>query len=257
MEPVDGWTETPELRMFRRVHAGAGSARPLLLVHGGGSTVDTEWASLLPMLAERGPVVAVEEEGHGRTSATARPLTSDASARDVVAVLDDLGFPVVDVLAFSAGCRTALALAVGDPRRVGSLVLCSPPWRRDAMIDGFWDGMANGSLADMPQAFQDEFLRLNPGDLAGLQRFFDLDIGHMQEADQPDAALAAITAPTLVVVGDRDVVTVDGAERLATTLPGARLLVLPAGHGDYLGDDPELFGRTAPFLTAFLDRPVG
>ena len=205
------------------------------------------------MLAARGPVVAVEEEGHGRTRATARALTSSASVRDGVAVLDDLRLPVVDVLAFSAGCRTALALAAAHPDRIRSLVLCSPPWRRDAMIDGFWDGLANGSLADMPQAFQEEFLRLNPGDTAGLQRFFDLDVGHMQEPDLPDAVLATITAPVLVVVGDRDVLTVRGADRLAAVLPGARLLVLPAGHGDYLGDDPALLARTAPILTAFLD----
>ena len=42
VDVVDGWTETGDLRMFRRVHGGSGSSLPVLLIHGGGSTVDTE-----------------------------------------------------------------------------------------------------------------------------------------------------------------------------------------------------------------------
>jgi pimeloyl-ACP methyl ester carboxylesterase len=78
-------------------------------------------------------------------------------------------------------------------------------------------------------------------------------------ADVPDAELAAITAPTLVVVGDRDVVTVGHAAALARLIPDARLLVLPATHGDYLGEaaasggDLGLMHVTAPLLLRFLD----
>ena len=80
-------------------------------------------------------------------------------------------------------------------------------------------------------------------------------------ADWPDAQIASITAPTLVVAADEDVVRIEHTVLLAALVPNARLLIVPGNHGDYLGElaaaagDTRPLQRTLPFLTGFLDRP--
>jgi pimeloyl-ACP methyl ester carboxylesterase len=70
--------------------------------------------------------------------------------------------------------------------------------------------------------------------------------------------LGTITAPTLVVSADRDVITAGYAARMAGAIPGARLLIVPGGHGDYLGEqaasggDLRTMHATVPFLLRFL-----
>jgi pimeloyl-ACP methyl ester carboxylesterase len=69
-----------------------------------------------------------------------------------------------------------------------------------------------------------------------------------------------VTSPTMVVVGDQDIIRPEHAVRMARAIPGARLLVVPANHGSYLGEvaasggDTSLVGATVPFLTRFLDE---
>jgi pimeloyl-ACP methyl ester carboxylesterase len=73
-----------------------------------------------------------------------------------------------------------------------------------------------------------------------------------------DEELGSITASTLVVSADRDVITAEQAARMAGVIPGARLLIVP-GHGDYLGEEAASGGdlrtmlATVPFLLRFLD----
>jgi pimeloyl-ACP methyl ester carboxylesterase len=203
-------------------------------------------------------VIAVEEEGHGRTQPTSRPLTDENSAGDVRAVLHRLGVEPVDVLGFSAGGHTAIALALGSPAVVRRLIAASTFVSRDAVPDEFWDGMAKATLADMPDTYKDADRRLNP-EPGHLERLFELD--RRRILDFPgwsDEHLGTITAATLVVSADRDVVTAEYAARMAGVIPGARLLIIPGGHGDYLGEqaasggDLRTMHATVPFLLSFL-----
>jgi pimeloyl-ACP methyl ester carboxylesterase len=54
--------------------------------------------------------------------------------------------------------------------------------------------------------------------------------------DVPDALVGSVRAPTLIVLGDRDIVKPEHAVELTRVISGARLLILPGGHGDYLGE---------------------
>ena len=80
-------------------------------------------------------------------------------------------------------------------------------------------------------------------------------------ADWPDSLVASITAPTLVVAADRDVIRTEHAVLLASRIPNARLLIVPGNHGDFLGElvaaagDPGPLRRALPFLVNFLDQP--
>ncbi|MET4096815.1 alpha/beta fold hydrolase [Arthrobacter sp. UYCu712] len=132
------------------------------------------WSELIPLLADQRQVIAVEEEGHGRTQPTSRPLTAENSAGDVLAVLDQLNVETVDVLGFSAGGHTAIALGLGSPAVVRRLIAASTFASRGAVPAEFWDGMAKATLDDMPDTYKDADRRLNP-EPGHLGRLFELD----------------------------------------------------------------------------------
>jgi pimeloyl-ACP methyl ester carboxylesterase len=166
------------------------------------------------------------------------------------------------VLGFSSGAGVSLRLAMRHPARVRRLIVASTFYRRDGLVDGFWDGMENASLDAMPEALKEADRKINP-DPRHLDQLFKQDSERTQSfEDWSDADLQAVKSPTLVVVGDRDIVKPEHAARMARTIPGARLLVVPGGHGDYLGEvaasggDTPLLRLTVPFLTRFLDDDV-
>ncbi|HKT00584.1 MAG TPA: alpha/beta fold hydrolase [Rugosimonospora sp.] len=238
-----------------------GSQPPLLLVHGGGSTIESNWGRLIPALEKSRRMLAVELQGHGRTGAGDRPASFEGSADGVAALLAELGAGPVDVLGFSNGGQVAMQLAIRHPAAVRRIVVASAPFRRDGMVDGFWDGLAAATYADLPQPYREADLAVS-GDPAHAERMFQLDRELMLTGftDWPDALVASIAAPALVVVGDRDVIRVEHASLLASLIPGARLLVVPGNHGDYLGElaatgDPGPMERTLPFILDFLERP--
>ena len=96
----------------------------------------------------------------------------------------------------------------------------------------------------------------------GAQPFSDKDLARMRNfEDVPDAQVAALRAPMLILLGDRDVVRPEHGFELTKLIPGSRLLILPGGHGDYLGEadaTPEGSpwpAMTAGLIEAFLDAP--
>jgi pimeloyl-ACP methyl ester carboxylesterase len=254
-----GYADNDGLRMYYEVHGPEVAGQPpLLLIPGGGSTIGTNFSELIPLLAGHRQVIAVEEEGHGRTQPTSRPLTAENSAADILAVLGQLHVETVDVLGFSSGGHTAIALALGRPARVRHLIAASTFASRDAVPDEFWDGMAKATFDDMPDIYKDADRRLNP-EAGHVERLFELDRQRILEfPGWTDDELGTITASTLVVSGDRDIVTPAYAARMADAIPGARLLIVPGGHGDYLGEqaatggDVRTLHATVPFLLRFL-----
>jgi pimeloyl-ACP methyl ester carboxylesterase len=238
-----------------------GSQPPLLLVHGGGSTIESNWGQLIPALEGSRRLLAVELQGHGRTGAGEHAASFEGSADGVAALLEELAVGPVDVLGFSNGGQVALQLAIRHPAAVRRLVAASAPFRRDAMVDGFWDGLAAGTYADLPQPYREADLAVS-GDPAHAERMFHLDRELMLTGftDWPDTLVASITAPTLVIAADRDVIRTEHAVLLASLIPDARLLIVPGNHGDYLGElaaggDPGPLRRTLPFIVEFLDQP--
>jgi pimeloyl-ACP methyl ester carboxylesterase len=248
------------LDIHHEIHgAPSPGTAPLLLIHGGGSTIGTNWAAILPALTATRQVIAVELQGHGRTPPTTRPASFENSADDVAAVLRRLSIGPVDVLGFSNGGSVAMRLAMRHRDLVRRQIVASSHFRREGMVDGFWDGMQNADLRHMPQVYQDADRALNP-DPAHLEELFRLDSQQMLTfVDWPDDHLRAMSVPTLFVCGDRDVIRVEHVVEMARLTPGARLLVVPGTHGDYLGEvfaadgDTSGMHRTLPWLLDFLD----
>jgi pimeloyl-ACP methyl ester carboxylesterase len=257
VNPRSGYAQVNGLRMYYELHGAGGT--PLVLIHGGGSTIGTNFGRVLPLLSRTRRVIAVEVQAHGHTRDIDRPFTFEQDADDVVALLDSLHVPKADILGFSNGGTTALQIAIRHPGKVNRLVIASSNYRRDGMQEGFWDFMEKGTYADMPQPYKDAYLKINPSQ-EGVHAMHDRDAKRMLAfKDIPGESIKAIGAPTLVVVGDRDVIRPEHALELSRTLPHARLCILPGTHGSYLGEimTPNVSERTvevfADLVTGFLD----
>jgi pimeloyl-ACP methyl ester carboxylesterase len=244
--PVNG------IEMYYEVH-GRREGVPLVLLHGGGSTIEVTFGRVLPVLAEGRRVIAVEEQGHGRTTDREGPVTFEGSAEDVAALLRHLEVEQADLFGFSNGASVALQVAIRHPELVRKLVFASSITKRDGAVPELWGFIDQADFSNMPQPLKDAFLRVNP-DERQLRTMHDKDAARMRGfEDVPDEALRSVRAPTLIVLGDRDIVKPEHALELTRLIPDARLLSLPGGHGDYLGEAVATQGDTAyPELTARL-----
>lgn len=247
--------------IYYEVHGPAGAV-PLVLLHGGGSTIDSNFGRLFPFLARSRRVIAIEEQGHGRSADRDQPFTFAQSADDVAGVLRHLKVPQADMFGFSNGASVALQVAIRHPSLVRRLVFASAFTRRDGAQPQLWDFMARADISNMPQALKDAFLAVTP-DPHKLKTMHDKDAARMRSfTDVPDAAVRAVSAPTLIVTGDRDVARLEHALELARLFPDTRLLVLPSGHGDYLAEaasaatDTDYAEITARLVTRFLSGPT-
>ena len=245
------------LRMYYEIH---GSGKPLVLLHGAGSTIESTFGRILPELAKTHQVIGVELQAHGHTPDIDRPLSFEQDADDVATLLEQLHIDKADFMGFSNGGTTTLQIAIRHPKLVNKLVLASTTYKRDGMQPGFFDGFQHASLDKMPQPLKEAYLKANP-DPKGLQTMFDRDVARMAAfKDIGDADIRAIQSPALVINGDSDVVRAEHALSLSHLLPHAQLAILPSGHGDYIGEicapdkSSKMPGWVASMIEAFLTK---
>lgn len=100
--PVNGLNIYYEIR---------GAGRPLVLLHGGGSTIDTSFGGVLDDFAKTRQVIAFDQQGHGRTADVDRPFSFEQSADDTAALLRHLKVERADFYGYSNGGSIALQVA--------------------------------------------------------------------------------------------------------------------------------------------------
>ncbi len=253
--PVNG------INLYYEIHGQFRKAEhPLVLLHGGGSTIESNYANFIPLLARNRQVIAIEEEGHGHTKMTPRALTFENSADDVAALLDYLHISDADIFGFSNGGTVALQVAIRHPEKVHRLIVASGLSRRDGMVKGFFEGMKKATIAQMPAVLLDADRKINP-DPKHQQELFTIDSQRMIHfVDIPDKKIRSIRAPSLIINGDQDVVLPEHAFRMAREISGARVAILPSNHGGYVGSvdsgplDTGLVEITIRLITSFLDK---
>jgi len=227
------------IKMYYEIH---GAGNPLVLLHGGGSTIYTTFGRILPALAATHKVIAIELQAHGHTGDRNAPETFSQDADDVAELLRQLGIPRADIFGFSNGGHTALEIGIRHPDRVNRLIVASAFYKRSGVPDWFWKGFDNPKFSDMPQIYKDEYLKITH-DSAALLNMFHKDVQRMQNfTDWKEQQIRSIQAPTLVVIGDQDLPLPEHAAEMSRLLPHGRLAILPGTHGKYLGeaatDDP-------------------
>jgi pimeloyl-ACP methyl ester carboxylesterase len=243
------------LRMYYEDH---GQGPPIVLIHGGGSTVQTSFGAILPRLARSHRVIAVEQQAHGHTEDRDRRLSFEQMADDTAALLQQLQVRNADVLGFSNGGMTALQLVVRHPAVVRRLVVCSGFYAHSGLIPGLRAAFEQPPNADeMPRVLRDAYLAAAPH--PDLKAFVAKTVAMMRSfPDLSEDQLRAIEAPTLVMLGDQDVVLPEHAARLAQLVQHGQLAMMPGAHGTYLGvaesppPSPALFELAVGTIEKFL-----
>lgn len=182
--PVNG------IDMYYEVH-GRKNGVPLVLLHGGGSTIEVTFSRVLPVFAASRRVIALEEQAHGRTTDRDAPVAFESSADDVAALLRHLKVDKADILGFSNGASVALQVAIRHPLLVRKMVFASSMTKRAGARPQLWEFMKQADFSNMPQPLKDAFLRVNP-DVRQLRTMHDKDAARMQGfKDVPDGCTPA------------------------------------------------------------------
>jgi len=245
--------------------AGAGTATPMLLIHGLGDEADT-WRHLITPLSADRRVVALDLPGFGRSDKPERPYTIPFFQNIVIELLDTLAVQRAILIGHSLGAVLAHSVALNDPARVERLILIDGSLvARSQKIDlammlflipGLGEWLYNrlrrdpqaayrtlapyyGRLDKLPEADRTFlFERVNERVWSdGQRRAFFSTFRNMarwlpgQQRDLP-SRLSTLGVPTLVVWGEADRInSIENGRALAELQPTARLVVVPgAGH---------------------------
>jgi pimeloyl-ACP methyl ester carboxylesterase len=262
--PVErGYIPVNGLEMYYEIH---GSGQPLVLLHGNLSTIGTSFGKVLPMLASTRRMIAVEQQGHGHTADIDRPFSLEQWAQDTTALLRHLGIEQADFFGYSSGGAVALEIALRAPALVRKLVWAGgTSYRRD----GFYPDLLKASEAMKPQdldgsPFQQAYARVAPHPEQWHQlvaKITDLD---RTTPGWSHEAIQSVKAPTLLIIGDSDIVRPEHVVEMfrllgggvvgdLVGLPRSRLAVLPGTTHVTLADRAEWL---ASMITAFLEAPM-
>jgi len=255
-----GYVNVNGLQLYYEVY---GQGKPLVLIHGGGSTIETSFGRIIPLLARNRQIIAVELQAHGRTADRESFLTFEQDAGDVAKLLEHLQISRADILGFSNGGHTAIEMAIRHPMLVNKLVLCSTFYRRNAVPPQFWEGFDHAKLTDMPAVLREGYLKLT-GNEAGLLNMFTKDVQRMKNfRGWTEGEMRSIKAPALIMNGNKDVGSVEHAVEMYRLIPDCELAILPGGHGSYLGTIESINNGdwtqsyTVPLIKEFLDKETG
>ena len=263
-----GHTLVNGVNYYHEIH---GRGEPVLLLHGGLGSIDM-FAPVLPAFAKSRTVIAIDLQGHGRTSLGDRPIRVQDMADDMAEILDQLDYDTFDVVGYSLGGGVALHLAARHPERVRRLVIISTGYSQDgfhpemlpqqAQVSGAIAGMMKDTpmyksyiaVAPRPQDFPELLDRV--GDF--MRTPFDF-------ADD----VRKIEAQTLLVFGDADMFRLEHVVQFYKLLGGAqqdagfmrehmarnRLAILPDTTHYETFMSPSMVAVVLPFINGVSNAP--
>lgn len=255
-----GYSNVNGLKMYYEIY---GQGKPLVLIHGGGSTIQSNFEKVIPLFAKNRQVIAMELQAHGRTSDRNADLSFEQDADDIATLLKNLNIHKADFFGFSNGGTTTLQIAIRHPEMVTKIVLGSALAKRNGVPEWFWDFMKQAKLENMPEQLKTTYKQV-AADTTGLQVMHDRDAKRMVNfTNIPDNQIESIKAPTLIIIGDKDVITPEHAIELHRQISNSELAIIPGGHGEYIGEITTLTPNfkendliAIPLIEKFLDKKV-
>ncbi|MES2645954.1 MAG: alpha/beta hydrolase [Bacteroidota bacterium] len=254
---LNGYADVNGLKMYYEIH---GQGKPLILIHGGGSTIETSFGRIIPALAKNRQIIAVELQAHGRTNDRNTDLSFEQDADDISELLKQLRIPKADFLGFSNGAHTILSMTLRHPALLNKIILASTFFKRSGAIPNFWEGFDQVTLNQMPSILKEHFLQVNNNE-AALENMFNKDVQRMKSfTDWSEKNIKDITAATLIINSTHDVGTPEHAVEMYRLIPNCELAIFPGGHGAYLGAIESLENGNWPAFNAtnlieeFLDK---
>jgi pimeloyl-ACP methyl ester carboxylesterase len=248
------WAEVNGHRLFYEVR---GSGKPVLVLHGGGSTADESFAPLFKDLKTRFQFIAPEQVGHGHTPDVEGPFSYVSMADDTAELLKSLKLGKVDVIGWSDGGIIALILGNRYPDLVNRLIVSGANYSPE--------GLPEKDLRELEEAAPEKLLgdkdhetyraESPDGDShfdAVCEKLRQLWLHHPSPDELSVEDLHQIQSRVLVMSGDHDAVRLSHTLQIYKTLPNAELLVLPATGHDTFNEKPEYVEQE---IVRFLTEP--
>ena len=257
-DSTSGYASVNGLKMYYEIH---GTGTPLVLIHGGGSTIQTTFGRVLHDFAKTHKVIAIEMQAHGHTADIDRPLSFQQDADDIAELLKKLNIDKANIFGFSNGASTTLQFAIRHPEMTNKIIVASTFYKKAGAPDWFWDMMSKPTFEGMPQPYKDAFLKINP-DTNALHKMYERDVARMQAfPDISDEQMTSIKAPAFIISGDRDVTTAEHIAEMHRLISNSRLAIIPGGHGEYIGElttaqDSTLIAATVSMINKFLNERI-
>jgi pimeloyl-ACP methyl ester carboxylesterase len=241
--PAAGNTFTHDgIKLYYEVY---GAGEPLLLVHGNGSRI-SNFKAQIDFFRTHYRVIAMDSRDHGRSGDSADKLTYEKMTGDLAALLDHLQTGPVYVLGWSDGGIEALELGIHYPDKVKKIASMGanlePEGARPEAI-----AMVKSMLSGMPSAERETPQGKRALKVAGMM---------LEEPHIPLAALETITAPTLIMASDHDVIRDEHTVEIYQHIPNSQLAIFPNATHIIPYDDPDLFNATVDrfFRTPFVKK---
>jgi pimeloyl-ACP methyl ester carboxylesterase len=259
----EGYVAVNGLEMYYEIH---GKGKPLVLLHGAFSAIGTSFGELLPELARTRQVIALELQAHGHTADIDRPLSLEGMADDTAAAIKKLGIEPTDLLGYSMGAGVALRVVIQHPEVVRKLILASITYTMSGIHPGLMEGLGNMTPEMMHGSpWHEEYMQIAPHPENFAKLFAKKTEMDRQTRDLPAETIRGIKSPTLIILGDSDLVRPEHAVEMfrllgggvfgdtPAGLPNSQLAILPGTSHVSLASRTELL---IPMINSFLDMPM-
>lgn len=201
-----GHVEVRGVNYYYEIRGKGGKDEPLLLLHGGLFSIDMFGPNLAILSANR-EVIAVNLQGHGRSTLGDRPISPIDMGDDVAAIVKQLGYRQVDALGYSLGGGVALRLAIQHPETVRRLLLVSTPFAQDGFFPEMLPQQAAVGAAMAPMMkdtpIYQSYMAVAPHP-EDFPRLLDRMGEYMRQSYNWAEAVKTLKMPVMLVYGDSD-----------------------------------------------------
>jgi pimeloyl-ACP methyl ester carboxylesterase len=225
-----------------------GQGPPVLVLHGASGFLET-MHYFITALAPDHTVIAVDSRAQGRSTDSAAPLSYALMGDDMIKLLDKLGIARTDIVGWSDGGIIGLDMAMKHPSHVRRLIAIGANYDANGVAPGALGPQAAAEIASQVKPFYDA-IAPDPSHFPVMVRKIMTMV--RTEPHYRLSELARISAKTLIVAGEHDLILRRHTDMLARAIPGAKEIIVPgATHFGPL-ENPDAYDKIA---LDFLDAP--
>ena len=236
---IVGHLDCSDTCIYYEIH---GSGKPLLLLHGGLTSVES-WYAQLPMLAKDFKLIIIDMRGHGRSKMGQQAFTYDLLASDTLSVLEHLQLKKVDILGWSDGGIVGLKLAINHPEHVNRLIAISANYNHDGLTSDAINTMKNATPSNHSLLARLIYCLVapEPNQWKTLWHHVTMMWASYPQIKQED--LAQIKAETLLIQGEKDLISEQHFNEMAKAIPNSQQKVIPNTGHNALQHAPEIINK--------------
>jgi pimeloyl-ACP methyl ester carboxylesterase len=253
-EQAGKYIDINDIRIYYETY---GEGEPLLLLHGNGGSIEN-FLLQIPEFSKHFKVIALDSRAQGRTTDSDKEISYTLMASDMAALIDKLNLGSVYVVGWSDGGIIGMELAYAHPDKVKKLVTIGANYS-NKNYDAHGNNIrmdSKDTLVIRSRKFAEKYkntlerLSPNPEKIPEIRR----KLKNLMEKypNFTEKQLQEIKTPTLVIVGDHDIISLDHTVSLFASLPHSELFVIPGATHIVPVEQPDLLNSV---IVHFLQTP--